>query len=475
METFAATSSGPTPSPPSLWASVREAIRGSQQDFTTGSIHRAILLLAIPMVLEMVLESLFAVVDVFWVARLGSDAVATVGLTESMLSLVYAIAVGLSMSTTAMVARRIGEKDPEAAAVSAVQAILLGMVISALIGLPCLIFAPQLLGLMGASPAIVASGSGYARIALGGSGVAFMLYLNNAIFRGAGDAATAMRLLWVSNLINLCLDPCLIFGLGPFPRLGVTGAALATFTGRGIGVLYQFYRLLRGTERLRILTRHLRLNVAVMLRLLRVSLTGILQFSIAHTSWVALVRIISLFGSAALAGYTVAIRVVIFVILPSWGMSNAAATLVGQNLGAKQPERAERSVWLTTLYNVLFLGSVGVVLVLFAEPVVRLFTHDPEVVPLAALCLRILSYGNMGYACAMVMLQAFNGAGDTVTPTIVNFFGFWVLEIPLAYWLAVPLGLRSKGVFLSIVIAEAAIATASLLLFRRGRWKTQRI
>ena len=475
METFADTSSGATPSPPSFWASVREAIRGSRQDFTTGSIHRAILLLAIPMVLEMVLESLFAVVDVFWVARLGSDAVATVGLTESMLSLVYAVAVGLSMSTTAMVARRIGEKDPEAAAVSAVQAILLGMVISALIGLPCLIFAPQLLGLMGASPAIVASGSGYARIALGGSGVAFMLYLNNAIFRGAGDAATAMRLLWVSNLINLCLDPCLIFGLGPFPRLGVTGAALATFTGRGIGVLYQFYRLLRGTERLRLLTRHLRLNVAVMLRLLRVSLTGILQFSIAHTSWVALVRIISLFGSAALAGYTVAIRVVIFVILPSWGMSNAAATLVGQNLGAKQPERAERSVWLTTLYNVLFLGSVGVVLILFAEPVVRLFTHDPEVVPLAALCLRILSYGNMGYACAMVMLQAFNGAGDTITPTIVNFFGFWVLEIPLAYWLAVPLGMGSKGVFLSIVIAEAAIAAASLLLFRRGRWKTQRI
>ena len=475
METFAVTLSGTTSPPPSLWASVREAIRGSQQDFTTGSIHRAILLLAIPMVLEMVLESLFAVVDVFWVARLGSDAVATVGLTESMLSLVYAIAVGLSMSTTAMVARRIGEKDPESASISAVQAILLGLVVSALIGVPCLLFAPRLLRLMGASPAIVASGSGYARIALGGSGAAFLLYLNNAIFRGAGDAAIAMRLLWVSNLINLCLDPCLIFGLGPFPRLGVTGAALATFTGRSIGVLYQFYRLLRGTKRLRLLTRHLRLNIEVMLRLLRVSLTGILQFSIAHTSWVGLVRIISLFGSAALAGYTVAIRVVIFVILPSWGMSNAAATLVGQNLGAKQPERAEKSVWLTTVYNVLFLGSVGVLLIWFAEPVVRLFTHDPEVVPLAALCLRIISYGNIGYASAMVMLQAFNGAGDTVTPTIVNFFGFWVLEIPLAYWLAVHLGMRSKGVFLSIVIAEAAIAAAGLLLFRRGRWKTQRI
>lgn len=464
-----------TPHSPTFWASVREAIRGSHQDYTAGSIHRAILLLAIPMVLEMVLESLFAVVDVFWVARLGSDAVAIVGLTESMLSLVFAIAMGLSLSTTAMVARRIGEKDPEGAAVSAVQAIFLGIAVSAIIGLPCLILAPKLLGIMGGSSAIIASGSNYTRIALGGSGVAFLLFLNNAVFRGAGDAAIAMRLLWVSNIINLVLDPCLIFGLGPFPKLGVTGAALATFTGRGIGVLYQFYRLLQGTERLRILPRHIRLDAGVMLRLLRVSLTGILQFAIAHTSWVGLVRIISLFGSAAIAGYTVAIRIVIFAILPSWGMSNAAATLVGQNLGAREPERAERSVWLTTVYNVLFLGGVGVAFILFAEPAIRLFTSDPDVVPLAASCLRILSYGNIGYACGMVMLQAFNGAGDTVTPTIVNFFGYWLLEIPLAYWLAVPTGLHSKGVFLSILIAEAAIALASLLLFRRGRWKLKRI
>jgi len=284
-----------------------------------------------------------------------------------------------------------------------------------------------------------------------------------------------MRLLWVSNVINLILDPCLIFGLGPFPKLGVTGAALATFTGRSIGVLYQFYRLLRGSERIRILTRQLRVNMGVLLRLLRVSLTGIMQFAIAHTSWIGLVRIVSIFGSAALAGYTIAIRIVIFLILPSWGLSNAAATLVGQNLGAKRPDRAETSVWRTGFYNMLFLGVVGLFFVFFATPVVRLFTSDPAVVPLASTCLRIISYGNIGYAYGMVMLQAFNGAGDTVTPTIVNLFGFWLLEIPLAYVLALPLRMRSNGVFYSIVAAEGAIALAGILLFRRGYWKRQKI
>ena len=458
-----------------LWSSLWEAIRGSHQDYTTGSLNRAILLLAVPMVLEMVLESLFAVVDVFFVGRLGANAVATVGLTESLLSLVFAIGIGLSLSTTAMVARRIGEKDSEGAAVAGVQAIVLGLFTSIVIGLPCLIYAPDLLRLMGASPEIVASGSGYARIALGGSGAILMLFLNNAIFRGAGDAAIAMRLLWVSNLINLVLDPCLIFGLGPFPRLGVTGAALATFTGRSIGVGYQFYRLLRGTERLRILKGQIRVQWSVLLRLVRVSLTGILQFMIAHTSWIGLVRIVSIFGASALAGYTIAIRIVIFVILPSWGLSNAAATLVGQNLGAKQPERAEQAVWRTGFYNMLFLGSVGVFFVFFAEPIARLFTQDPTVVPLAATCLRIISYGNIGYAYGMVMLQAFNGAGDTVTPTIVNFFGFWLLEIPLAYWLAIPRGWQSNGVFWAIVVAEAFIAGASAVLFKRGKWKEQKI
>jgi putative MATE family efflux protein len=459
----------------SLWSSLVEAVRGSHQDYTAGSLNRAILLLAVPMVLEMVLESLFAVVDVFWVGRLGANAVATVGLTESMLSLVFAVAMGLSLSTTAMVARRIGEKDPEGAAVAGVQAIALGLTVSVAIGIPCFIFAPQLLRAMGASPEIVAVGSGYTRICLGGSCAVLLLFLNNAIFRGAGDAAIAMRLLWVSNIINLVLDPCLIFGWGPFPRLGVTGAALATFTGRSIGVGYQFYRLLKGTERIRILTRQIRLHGKVMLRLIRVSLTGILQFAIAHTSWIGLVRIVSIFGAAALAGYTIAIRIVIFVILPSWGLSNAAATLVGQNLGAGHPERAEKAVWRTGLYNVIFLGVVGVFFVLFAEPVVRLFTHDPEVVPLGAACLRIVSYGNLGYAYFMVMMQAFNGAGDTITPTLVNFFGFWLFEIPLAYMLSIPLHMRSNGVFFSIAIAESAMAAASAVLFKQGRWKRQKI
>ena len=455
----------------SLW----EAIRGSHQDYTTGSLNRAILLLAVPMVLEMVLESLFAVVDVFWVGRLGANAIATVGLTESLLSLIFAVGIGLSMSTTAMVARRIGEKDPEGAAVAGVQAIVLGLITSVAIGIPCFIYAPDLLRLMGASNDIVVLGSNYARIALGGSGAILMLFLNNAIFRGAGDAAIAMRLLWVSNIINLVIDPCLIFGWGPFPRLGVTGAALATFTGRSIGVAYQFYRLLRGSERIRILSRQLRVDFGVLWRLVRVSLTGILQFAIAHTSWIGLVRIVSVFGAAALAGYTIAIRIVVFVILPSWGLSNAAATLVGQNLGAKKPERAEQAVWRTGFYNMLFLGSVGVFFIFFAEPIVRLFTQDPAVIPLAAKCLRIVSYGNIGYAYAMVMLQAFNGAGDTVTPTIVNFFGFWLLEIPLAYWLAIRMGWKSDGAFYAIVVAECSIAAASAVLFKRGKWKTQKI
>jgi putative MATE family efflux protein len=475
MSSFESTASQNLNGSTALWPSIREALRGSHQDYTKGDLNRAILLLAIPMVLEMVLESLFAVVDILWVGRLGANAVATVGLTEAMLALVMAIGMGLAMGTTAMVARRTGERDPEDASIASVQAVLLGLAISAAIGIPAGIFAPQLLGLMGASPVIVAAGSGYARIALGGCGAILMLFLNNAIFRGAGDAAIAMRLLWVSNIINLILDPCLIFGIGPFPHMGVTGAALATFSGRSIGVFYQFYRLLRGTERIQGLISHLRLNLRVMARLVRVSLTGILQFTIAHTSWIVLVRIVSLFGAAAVAGYTVSIRIVVFFILPAWGLSNAAATLVGQNLGAKQPDRAEASVWRTGLYNMLFLGSIGVFFIAFATPVVRLFVSDPVVVPLAALALRTFSYGNIGYAYGMVMLQAFNGAGDTLTPTIVNFFGFWVLELPLAWGLAVNAHLGAQGVFLAVVIAESSIAAAGVVLFRRGRWKRQQI
>lgn len=459
----------------SLWASLVEAVRGSHQDFTSVNLNRAIFLLAVPMVLELVLESLFSVVDVFWVSRLGPNAIATVGLTESMLYIVFSVGMGLSLSTTAMVARRIGEKDPEGAAVSAVQAVIVGLTASLAIGLPCLFYAPQLLHLMGASHEIVSIGSGYTRICLGGSCAVLLLFLNNAIFRGAGDAAIAMRMLWISNVINFVLDPCFIFGLGPFPRLGVTGAALATFTGRSIAVLYQFYRMLKGTERIHILASQIRVQFDVLWRLVRVSLTGILQFLIAQTSWIGLVRIVSIFGAAALAGYTIAIRIVMFLILPSWGLSNAAATLVGQNLGASKPERAEAAVWRTGLYNMIFLGALGLLFVLYAEPIVRLFTQEPAVVPLAASCLRIISYGNIAYAYGMVMLQAFNGAGDTITPTIVNLFGFWMIEIPVAYALALRAHLQSNGAYWAIVIAEACIASASAILFKRGRWKKQSI
>jgi putative MATE family efflux protein len=473
MNPEAETATGTTTA--TFWGSVWEALRGSHQDYTAGSLNRAIFLLAIPMVLEMVLESLFAVVDVMFVGRLGANAVATVGITESMLALVFAVGMGLSLSTTAMVARRIGEKDPEDAAISAVQAIALGLMVSLGMGIPLGIFAPHLLRAMGAPASVVAVGSGYARIALGGCGAIIMLFLNNAIFRGAGDAAIAMRLLWVSNILNLILDPCLIFGLGPFPKMGVTGAALATFSGRSIGVLYQFYRLLHGTERIHVLGRHLRLNLTVLWRLLRVSLTGILQFTIANASWIGLVRIISLFGAAAVAGYTVAIRIVIFFILPSWGLSNAAATLVGQNLGAGRPDRAEKAVWRTGFYNMIFLGAVGVFFFVFATPVLRLFLNDPAVISVGATALRIFSCGNIAYAYVMVLLQAFNGAGDTITPTYVNFFGFWVLEIPLAWFLAVHTHLQWKGVLVAFVCAECVVALISLILFRRGRWKAQRI
>ena len=460
---------------PGFWASIRDALRGSHQDFTSGDLNHSILLLAIPMVLEMALESLFAVVDTFWVGRLGADAVATVGLTESILALVFAIGLGLSLSATAMVARRIGEKDPEQGAVAAVQAIVLGLCISLALGIPAGIFAPRLLGLMGATPAIVSVGSGYARIALGGCGAIIMLFLNNAIFRGAGDAAIAMRLLWVSNIINLILDPCFIFGLGPFHRFGITGAALATFTGRSIGVLYQFWRLLRGTERIHVLARHLRLDLPVFWRLLRVSLTGILQFTIANASWIGLVRIVASFGAAAVAGYTVAIRIFIFYTLPLWGLSNAAATLVGQNLGAGRPDRAEHAVWRTGLYSMIILAAIGIALFAFATPIVRIFVNDPAVIAIGATALRTFVCGNLAYAWVMVTLQAFNGAGDTVTPTFVYFFGFWVLELPLAWWLANTMHLRQQGAFLAVVIAETAIAAASLVMFRRGRWRTQRI
>ena len=454
---------------------VRESIAGSHHgEYTEGPIGRAILLLAIPMVLELVLESVFAVVDVFFVSRLGADAVATVGLTESMLTIVYAVAMGLSMGATATVARRIGERDPEGAANAAVQAIALGLFIAVPLGLFGFWFARPLLALMGASPGVLANAS-FAAIVLGFNGVIMMLFLINAVFRGAGDAAVAMRVLWIANAINIVLDPCFIFGLGPFPQLGVTGAAVATTTGRGIGVLVQLYLLSRGDGRIVIRRRHLRLDAPVMISMVRLSGTAVFQMLIAMTSWIFLIRILASFGSAAVASCTIATRIVMFALLPSWGLSNAAATLVGQNLGANKPERAEASVWRATVYNVAFLGVVGMVFVAFAERIVAGFTTDPAVAPIAVRGLRIMSAGFPFYAAGYVLTQSFNGAGDTVTPTMINVMCLWLGEIPLAYVLARMAGFGPEGVFWAIALAFSAMSLVSAAWFRRGRWKTRRV
>jgi len=452
-----------------------EALRGTQQDFTEGSISRGVLLLATPMVLEMFMESLFAIVDVFWVSRLGANSVATVGLTESMLALVFSVALGVSMSATAMVARRTGEKDPEGAATAAVQAIGLGIVLAVLMGVPGYWFAARLLGLAGGSAGVVATGHRYTAIALGGNISVMLLFMNNAIFRGAGDASIAMRVLWFSNLINLALDPLLIFGLGPFPAMGVTGAAVSTLTGRTCGVLLQMWILSRGRSRIHIQRRHLAIVPRVIGSLARVSATGVLQFGIAHTGWVALVRIISGFGSEAVAGYTVGIRIFIFAILPSWGLSGAAATMVGQNLGARQPERAQRAVYVTALYNMAYLAMVALVFIVIPKTLISVFTSDPAIAPYGIDCLRILGYGNVIYAVGMVMVQSFNGAGDTITPTVINFFGYCLCEIPLAWVLARRIGMGVRGVFSAIPISELLITLMGATMFLRGSWKRRRI
>jgi len=458
-----------------LFSTVREALSGSHGSFTEGPVGRAVVLLAIPMVLEMALESVFAVVDVFWVAKLGASAVATVGLTESILSILYSLAIGLSMAATAVVARRIGERDREGAARTAVQAIALGVLIAVPLGVLGAVFAPRLLALMGAGADVAASGAPFMAVMLGGNVVIVLLFLINAIFRGAGDATVAMRVLWLANAINLVLDPCLIFGWGPFPALGVTGAAVATTTGRGIAVLVQLVTLARGTGRLAIRREHLRLDPKTMLALLKLSGNAIFQSLIGTASWIGLVRILSGFGSAALAGYTIAIRIVIFGLLPSWGMSNAAATLVGQNLGAKKPDRAARSVYLAGFYNMAFLGVVGLGFFLFPGALVGLFTADAAVGPIAAEGLRIIAAGFLFYAWGMVLVQSFNGAGDTWTPTVINFFVFWLWEIPLAWALAVRAGMGPRGVFLAIPIAFSTLAVAGGLLFRRGKWKEKKV
>lgn len=458
------------------WRSIRQSLSGAHHDYTEGSLRRAITLLAVPMVLEMSMESLFAICDIYFVGRLGADAVATVGFTESLVTILFAISLGLAMATTATVSRRIGEKNPSAAAAAGAQAIYLGLGISALIGVPCWIFGPDLLRLLGAEPDVVLSGSGYTSLILGINVGIMMLFINNAIFRGAGDGVIAMRSLWLANGINIILDPCLIFGWGPFPELGVTGAAVATTIGRGTGVLYQFWALHRGKSRVCIRGDALALDLGTMLRLLRLSGGAIGQFLIATSSWVVMMKIMGdRFGSVEVAGYSIAIRIIVFTLLPSWGLCNAAATLVGQNLGAGKPDRAERAVWLTGLFNMAFLALVMAAFLAAPHPLVAIFTDDPAVLDIGAQALRIISLGYVFYAWGMVMTQAFNGAGDTMTPTWINLGSFWALQIPFAWWLATPDLLGPAGVFWAVALAESVLAVWCVLVFRQGKWKDREV
>lgn len=450
----------------------KQAIRGDQQDYTALSIDRSIFLLSIPMILEMLMESLFAVVDVYWVSRLNdNDAIATIGLTESVLMLVYSLAIGLSMGATAMVARRVGEKDIPAAEVAGVQAIYIGLALSFFIGIVGILFAENILGVMGATDELISNNVGYTRWMFGGNVTIMMLFLINAIFRGAGDASLAMRSLWLANIINIGLGPVFIFGIGPVPAFGIEGAAIATTIGRGSGVLYQVWHLFRGQGLIKLHRQNLQTKWDIIIRLLKVSAGGTGQFLIASASWIFLVRIMSTFGSSAVAGYTIAIRLIVFAILPAWGMANASATLVGQNLGAGQPDRAERSVWRAAFLNMIFLAMVTMVFLLFAKPLLGFFTDDPEVLKNGIQCLQIVSLGYVFYAYGMVVSQSFNGAGDTRTPTIINFFGFWLFQIPLAYVLAVGIELGTPGVYSAISIAESAIAIAGIIIFKQGKWK----
>lgn len=463
------------PARPGLWSAIRAAFAGAEHDFTSGSLPRAIVILAVPMVLEMLMQSVFGVVDVYFVSRHGSDAVAAVGMTDSLLILVLAVALGLSMATTAMVARRIGEKDPAGAARAAFQALALGTVVSVPISLVGVFFAPELLRLMGASPGVVEVGWSYCAILFGTNAVIVYLTLINAIFRGAGDAVLAMRALWLANGLNIVLDPLLIFGIGPFPELGVGGAAAATSIGRGVGIAYQLYVLLGRRGRIRLDARAVGIDPGVMRRLLRVAAPGMVQFIVGTASWMALFRIMATFGSDAVAGYTIALRVLVFALLPSWGMGNAAATLVGQNLGARRPDRAERAVWITSFTNMAFLGATALFVIFNAEALVRLFTDAPAVVAYGVDCLRIVSYTYVLFAFGQVTTQAFNGAGDTATPTWINLVCYWMLQIPLAYVLSIPLAMGARGVFTAIAIAQAVLALTATYLFRRGRWKQKAI
>ena len=460
-----------------IWRLVGEALGGSDRDFARLRLRRAIPLLAIPMVLEMAMEAIFAITDIYFVSRIGPDAIATVGLTESLITLVYALAIGLSMPVTAMVARRYGEGDREAAARAGAQAIWVGVGFGLLIGVPAPFFAEELLRLMGAEPAVVASGSGFTAVLMGTNVVIMLLFIQNAIFRGAGDATHAMRALWLANGVNLILDPCLIFGWGPFPEMGVTGAAVATSIGRGLGVLYQLHHLRRG-PRIVLAGAAMRPDFALMRQLLQRSVGGVSQYLVSTASWVALVRILAGFGSVAVAGYTVAMRIVIFALLPSWGFANATSTLVGQSLGAGDPNRARRAVMLSGLYNMGFLGVVGLIFVGAPEAVAALLTDDPAVLAVASRALWIVALGFIFYAWEMVLIQSFNGAGDTKTPTWINLACFWAFEIPIAWWLSNGewgAGWGPDGVFASVALAYSAAAIVAYFAFRRGRWADVKI
>jgi putative MATE family efflux protein len=457
------------------WATLRAAIRGDRHDFTEGSIDRAIVLLAIPMVLEMVMESLFAIVDVYWVSRLGADAVAAVGITESMLNIVYAVAMGVAMAATATVSRRIGERRREEADTAAGQSLLLAGLVSLPIAVIGIAYAPQLIAAMGGTPSVVATGTSYTRIMLGGNATIVFLFVGGAIFRGAGDAAAAMRVLWISNGLNIVLGPLFVFGLGPFPRLGVTGAAVATTIGRGIGVVLQLLVLNTGRGRVGVAARDLVPRGASLAALGRLASSASLQSLIGMASWIVLVRILARFGSAAVAGYTIGMRIVMFAILPAWGLANAAATMVGQNLGAGKPERAEHAVYRAAVWNTIVLGLVGLAFVVAPSWFVRPFAHDPAVLADGVSALRIVGYGFLFYGCGMVFGQAFNGAGDTWTPTVLNVVCFWIFELPLAWLLATPLGLGPRGVYMAMAAAFSVSAVASGIVFRRGKWKTRTV
>jgi putative MATE family efflux protein len=460
---------------PAAWSLLKDALRGTSLDLTTAPIGTAILMLAVPMILEMVMESVFALVDVFWVAHLGANAVAAVGLTESMMSIVYSVAMGVSIGVMALVARRVGEKDVDAAARTAAQGIVLGLAIAAAMRAAGAAFAAPLLKLMGADAGVVATGTRFTQVMLGLNATAFLLFLINAIFRGAGDAAQAMRVLWLGNILNILLGPCFIFGLGPFPRLGVTGAAVATSVGRGCAVLYQLYLLTNGRGKIALARAHLGLDFGVMRSVLRLSSSATVQMLISMTSYLGVMRILSTFGSDPLAGYTIGFRIFMFAILPSFGLSNAAATLVGQNLGAGHPDRAEQAVWRACYLNAAFLGVVGVFFVSCARPLVGLFTDDPRVLPYGVSYLRIVSAGFLFYAFGMVISQSFNGAGDTRTPTLINLFVFWLVQIPLAWVLSRHTGLGASGVFVTLAASFSLFAVISAALFRRGGWKRTQV